>query len=340
MSVEHHKAHYFKELKEILQKYNKDNNQYEFVTNLKDDDLIRLSDSIKIKCNKHKTIQDRNIRSLIRKPPMFLCDQCKYEYEKQIKIERFNEIKEFCQEKGYFLLETEYIDTKTSIRYICLHHPDKIRTFKYNSMAKKYAGCRRCSGQNPPNKIPDEYYIEECERRGLEFIKTEYDNKKERRYLYCKCKIHQNEIIKISTIDFDKGGGHCKKCSSNFSKGETLIKKFLDDNNINYEVQKKFKDCVGLKRNYPLMFDFYLSDYNLCIEFQGQQHYIPQYYIYSFKDEEKGKKAFEENQIRDEIKRKYCKNNNIKLLEIKYNQKKGMYDILRKELNIKDELED
>lgn len=48
-------------------------------------------------------------------------------------------------------------------------------------------------------------------------------------------------------------------------------------------------------------------------EFQGKQHYEPIDYF--------GGKDFFKNQIiRDEIKKNFCQNNNIKLLIIKYNE--------------------
>ena len=63
-----------------------------------------------------------------------------------------------------------------------------------------------------------------------------------------------------------------------------------------------------------LSFDFYLPEYNTIIEYQGLQHYR---YVPSFQSE----KVFKEGQIRDDIKRKYCKDNNINLIEIPYNEK-------------------
>ena len=39
-----------------------------------------------------------------------------------------------------------------------------------------------------------------------------------------------------------------------------------------FESQKRFKDCKD-KRQLP--FDFYLPSYNVCIEYQGEQHYRP-----------------------------------------------------------------
>lgn len=105
----------------------------------------------------------------------------------------------------------------------------------------------------------------------------------------------------------------CPRC--NISEGEIKTEIFLKDNNIKYKPQKVFKDLriinPAIKVPHPLKFDFYLKEYNLCIEYQGPQHYMP---IEKFGGED----AFKKQQKRDEEKRKYCKLNKISLLEIKY----------------------
>lgn len=66
------------------------------------------------------------------------------------------------------------------------------------------------------------------------------------------------------------GGTGCPKCAS--SKGEDAIRAFLDANNVRYIAQHKFPDC---KRVRALKFDFYLSDYEMCIEYDGEGHFRP-----------------------------------------------------------------
>lgn len=99
-------------------------------------------------------------------------------------------------------------------------------------------------------------------------------------------------------------GCGCPKC--NESKGEKAITNWLNKNNILYEPQKRYVDCKDKK---PLPFDFYLPEYNVCIEYQGQQHYEPIEYF-------GGKNKFEEQIKKDKIKREYCKKNDIFLFEI------------------------
>lgn len=104
-----------------------------------------------------------------------------------------------------------------------------------------------------------------------------------------------------------KGHG-CPKCSE--FKGETKISKYLESNKINYIFQKKFEDCRNIN---VLSFDFYLQDLNICIEYNGRQHYESVEYF-------GGIKNLEKQRIRDNIKMDYCISNKIKLLVIKYDE--------------------
>ena len=107
-------------------------------------------------------------------------------------------------------------------------------------------------------------------------------------------------------------------------KGEIKIINFLENNNIRYIIQHKFNDCIGLKRKLP--FDFYLLEQNICIEYDGGQHFEPV-------ERYGGEEGFKKRQKLDQIKTDYCKNNNIKLIRIPYWDFKSIEQILKKELN-------
>jgi very-short-patch-repair endonuclease len=67
-----------------------------------------------------------------------------------------------------------------------------------------------------------------------------------------------------------------------------------------------------------LPYDFYLPERKILIEYQGIQHYSIQ--RFGGMELEKAKKNFEEQQIKDEIKEKYAKNNGYLFLKINYNE--------------------
>lgn len=71
-------------------------------------------------------------------------------------------------------------------------------------------------------------------------------------------------------------GKGCPKC--NQSKGEKLISKILNERQINYISQYvvNSRDC---KVRSFVKIDFYLPDYNIFIEFNGEQHYVPKEYF-------------------------------------------------------------
>lgn len=116
----------------------------------------------------------------------------------------------------------------------------------------------------------------------------------------------------------------CRDCTS--SKGEQKIKEYLIKNNINFIPQKTFNELKGV-RNSLLSYDFYLPKYNLLIEYQGEQH--EKYNDFFYKRVENFKIQLEH----DERKRRYAKDNNIKLLEIWYYNFNDIESILLSTLN-------
>jgi len=131
-----------------------------------------------------------------------------------------------------------------------------------------------------------------------------------------------------STVANRNYGNRCPNCN-NPSKGEDKIKEICTENNIKFVSQYKFNDCKNIN---PLPFDFYLSTYNTCIEYQGIQHYKP--VDFAGKGIEWAEEEFKGNQIRDQIKRDYCDKNNIKLIEIPYWDFDNIEEILIKELSL------
>ena len=120
-------------------------------------------------------------------------------------------------------------------------------------------------------------------------------------------------------------GVYCRDCNN--SQLEEKCKKILNQYNIKYEREKEFEKLIG-EGNKPLRYDFYIPDYNLLIECQGEQH---ERWIESWITKE----GFEKQLEHDKRKKQYSKQHNIKLLEIWYYDMDNIEDILIKELNLK-----
>jgi len=106
------------------------------------------------------------------------------------------------------------------------------------------------------------------------------------------------------------------------SKGELKIQKFLDKNKINYIKQHTFLNCKYKKK---LRFDFFIPTLNMCIEFDGIQHFKSIDYF-------GGKKSYDKICKNDKIKKEYCTSNNISLFRIKYTDFYNINNILTEKI--------
>ena len=87
-------------------------------------------------------------------------------------------------------------------------------------------------------------------------------------YWHCKCECGTEKDVLGQSLR----SGRSTSCGNhnNISKGNVKIAEILDENGIEYEIEKKFATCVD-KRYLP--FDFYV-DNKYLIEYDGEQHFI------------------------------------------------------------------
>lgn len=119
----------------------------------------------------------------------------------------------------------------------------------------------------------------------------------------CECECGNTTVV--STTDLKSG--HTKSCGCLTSAGELKIRALLEENNINYSQQYSFED---LRDKGLLKFDFAIFKNNklFClIEYQGSQHF-----------QNLEGKLWNCPKKHDEMKRQYCKRNQIPLIEISY----------------------
>lgn len=92
------------------------------------------------------------------------------------------------------------------------------------------------------------------------------------------------------------------------SQLEITIVKILNKEHIQYIREKTFSDL----RKGKYRFDFYLPEYNICIECDGIQHFQQQKFF------QKTKRDFQATQEHDRRKNSYCLARGIKLYRIPY----------------------
>lgn len=116
-------------------------------------------------------------------------------------------------------------------------------------------------------------------------------------------------------------GGKSPMCTS--SNGVLKISKYLNDHHISYYREQIFEDCKNIN---CLPFDFYLPQYNMCIEYDGRQHFQP--VNFNGCSDQKAMDSFQKIQINDNIKNQYCYAHNIKLIRISYIDENNINNIL------------
>lgn len=190
------------------------------------------------------------------------------------------------------------VDNKTKIIINCKEHG----YFEQQPRAHLNGqGCPKCGKKSTTEKFIEKSKIIHNDKYDYSLVKYQGNRKK----VQIICKKHG---IFLQTPHHHLRNSSCPIC--NESKGEKQIRNYLELNNIKYKPQKTFENC---KYKAKLRFDFYLLDYNICVEYNGIQHYEPNNYF-------GGINGYNINQDRFNIKEKFCKENNINLLIIKYDE--------------------
>lgn len=128
----------------------------------------------------------------------------------------------------------------------------------------------------------------------------------------CQCSCENKTIIEVPTGNLVSGNTTSCGCVGQ-SAGEKIIESILQKLKINFIKNKTFEDCINPDTKRHLHYDFYLPEYNICIEYDGIQHYK----VTGWNTED----TLEKNKLWDKLKNQYCQNNNINLIRISYKEK-------------------
>lgn len=108
--------------------------------------------------------------------------------------------------------------------------------------------------------------------------------------------------------------GNTKSCGCIKSFGEAKIQSILEELNIDFIREYTFSDLKGKNNKGYLRFDFYLPQYNILIEYDGEQHFFSKNCGWN---NQESLRRIQENDI---IKNNYCKEHNIFLIRIPYTE--------------------
>ena len=274
-----------------------------------------------IRCKIHGP-REMKVMNLLRGSSCKLCrPQSQKRSVKQI-IEQFNIVH---SNKYTYPNFENYINQNQVIDIICPEHEKFEQQIIHHNNG---SGCLKCHDRTFNRKDLDSHIlsIPDKQKSIYNYLSINYNYMgTEQTFLEIKCK--KCSYIFFQNLSNHKHGSGCPECAKIEleSKGIKLIKKYLKNLNIEYTNEKTFDDCINYKTNYKLRFDFYIKSLNCCIEFDGPQHFEEIAYF-------GGKEKLEKTKFRDNIKNEYCRNNNIDLIRIKYNE--NIENILNERLKV------
>ena len=228
------------------------------------------------------------------------------------------EVRECYEKEGYTLLSNEYKGNLKKMDIMC----NKGHIYQASfSVFKRGQRCPYCSGNA---KLTYEYVKEYIEKEGYTLISNKYEGAF--KFLTVCC--DRGHEYDVTWANFHKGR-RCPHCKNNY-KGEKTIKEFLEKHNIEFITQYSVKELYYKNIKNKLKYDFYLPSLNICIEYDGRQHFEP--VDFANKGKEWALEQFELTKIRDNIKNKYCEDKDIKLIRIPYWEIDSIEEILKHEI--------
>ena len=212
----------------------------------------------------------------------------------------------------YDYSKVDYVNNKTKVLITCKVCGAEFWQAPDNHL--KGCGCPEC--RYIEQRLTTEQFIEKAKQvhgDKYDYSKVDYKNCSTKVCIICP---KHGEFWQIPSIHLSGKG--CPEC--NTSKGEERIKKFLDENEVNYIHDKQSLEFLRQMRP-----DFYLPDYNLVVEYDGKQHFEANEMF-------GGEEGFEERQKMDELKDQLCEEHGIKVVRISYSEYNNIESILNNAL--------
>ena len=255
------------------------------------------------------------------------CPKCGIKLQAEKKRKTQEQFEKEVEEKFNNKIEiiSKYTGIKDIVKCRCKVDGYEWETTGNTLLNNSIIGCPICRGKINGDRCrkSNEQFLKELSfiNPNIEPLETYIDGHSK---IKCKCKIHNYIWYTAPNKILHKTTG-CPKCAS--YKNENKIDEILNKWGYKFTIQKRFFDC---KDKYTLPFDRYLDDFNVLIEYDGEQHYRP--IKYGNMTQVQAEESLRITQFHDEIKNNYCKENNIPLIRIPYWEKDNIESFLFDEL--------
>lgn len=265
------------------------------------DEYIDTQHKITLTCKTCGKIFRRKYNNLLNNGTCPYCNGTREEWSTEWFIKKAKEI----HGDKYDYSQSIYEKTDKKVIVIC-HEKDKFgfehgpfEVTPHAHIGTMKSGCPKCSGKH---KYTTEEFIREANyihNNFYDYSKTIYNGAFKK--VIITCPIHGDFQQKPNSHLSGQGCPHCKS-----SKIENEIDTFLTDKNIKHERQYSPKWLKTQKTSKQTL-DFYLQEYNIAIEVQGDQHFRPVKYW-------GGEENFQKVITRDKRKKELCEKNGVYLI--------------------------
>jgi len=263
---------------------------------------INAKTEIQIRCVKHNNIFHQVSNNHFKQP--YSCKDCLIERRRATYGDGKDgfikkSIKVFG--KTYDYSDVDYINQRTKVNIRCIKHDLKFEQTPYVFL--QGIGCRKCSKENIDIKRSDETlqkirnYVKKLEGKCLS---EKYDANDKNLEFECK----YGHKFKESWSDVKNSLRWCPKCSKNRLIGESIARQIME-----HALQLEFPS-VYIKEMEGLQLDGYNAENKIAFEYQGYQHYTETSYFHESDSQ------YKSQIVRDKEKKRLCKKNGIKLIEI------------------------
>ena len=238
------------------------------------------------------------------------CPKCANKYMDE---EYFKEKGKSIHNDKYNYSKVKYVNSRTKVCIICPEHGEFWQT--PHSHLTGY-GCKKCS----ENFLDKDFFIKKSIKLHggkYDYSKVEYKNNKSKVIITCP---EHGDFLQVPNSHLSGRG--CPKCKQSHLERdiENILRKKQINSISQYHNQEIF-DKQSL--------DFYLPDYNIGIECQGEQHFKDIFYKNKRYNDSKQQLLYV--QELDKRKKRLCKENDIHLIYyvpsifIKYMDKDDIY---------------
>ena len=193
------------------------------------------------------------------------CVKCNKEIKLNFNFNNFLSKSGITHNYKYFYIKETFLNIKNDVFIICPDHGFFKQNAYRHSRGSKCPKCDIIYRAKSSRLLQSEAIRKLIDKHGdrYDYSLVEYVDYKSNINIICK----RHGVFSQKYSVHYMGHG-CSLC--NMSNGELRISEYLDNMSFLYIKEHTFDDCKYINK---LRYDFYIKDLNLCIEYDGIQHF-------------------------------------------------------------------